>query len=543
MSDYIVGSADDTGYHAYLEELRERFNLLTNGHQLFETNATGIFEHFLVTLRPDRQQHYNCRCCRAFMERYGHLVLIADDGSLVSPIWQITRHTPRELMNAINHCQAYVAQHTVTGAFFDDERTWGTPQSKKGWQHMAITVSNNRYQSPSKLKSAYQHKAEKLEDFKNVMTALDLYGQDVTSQAVALLKSDSLYAGERCLGVAEWMMECYALLAAKTPKSANLLQAKIARAPAGLCHIRTSMIGTLLDDLLLHKQGRMNLELVKRRFADKMAPDVYMRPTELPKEGNKARGDEIVAKLGLQDSFRRRFAKLSEASLIWAPAVSAGSSGEGGFFSDVPAKGRSIDRGKRSTMPTVDNGNMTWEKFRQKVLDQGCKDLHIWVGRGSMGFGALTTNVIPDAPPIIQWDLEDCRNPVSWYVYTQGSLPGQWGLTADNWCRVVGICQLPFQWNVDRFAHHGDGAMLLLEGCSDRLNSTSALFPAQMKSELHEIRATVEAYSLSHPLELSSEGGQLASGIKLSKNDTFGVKVRATMNSGITITVTLDRWE
>ena len=62
------------------------------------------------------------------------------------------------------------------------------------------------------------------------------------------------------------------------PAADNLTWLAVATAPAGFCHVRSSMIGTLLEDVA----AGMPFDAIKQRFDAKMHPLQYQRPTAMP---------------------------------------------------------------------------------------------------------------------------------------------------------------------------------------------------------------------------------------------------------------------
>ena len=143
-----------------------------------------------------------------------------------------------------------------------------------------------------------------------------------------------------------------------------------------------------------------------------------------------------------------------------------------------------------------------------------------------------------DAPPIIQWDSPDQRNPFSWYVYMRGSPAMQWGLKA-GLVDVTGICNIPSMWNHES-KHQGTGVLFVLDGAKDSnyKGVGNALFPEILKSDLREIRSTIEAYSKS--AELS--GYEEASACGLLFNDRSNVAVQVVTDLGCA-TYNIDRWD
>lgn len=182
----------------------------------------------------------------------------------------------------------------------------------------------------------------------------------------------------------------------------------------------------------------------------------------------------------------------------------------------------------------------TFEKFRRTVLD-GAKAIEVMVPLYKGSFAALTTSAHADAPPIFQWDREDKRNPFDWYQYNGGTHASQWGLTAGEWAKVTAVTLQPQWWHGGNFPHQGEGAFFLIEGAKDsRTGQGNALFPESLKSDLHGIRATIEAYSKS--AELGGREDASACGLAIGKGRA-DIRLRVTDASGVRIEYRLDRWD
>jgi hypothetical protein len=189
------------------------------------------------------------------------------------------------------------------------------------------------------------------------------------------------------------------------------------------------MVGTPLEDLA----AGMNFATVSGRFAERMHPLRYLRPQAAPRAGNIANAEKIVAQLRIARSLERRFARLDEIETLWTPRPTEPRPGGAGVFSHLFARGDAPSQ--PFDVPPI---TMTWAKFAATVLPSA-ESLELWVGGGGDHFVALVTAVHPDALPILQWDCEDRRNPVSWCVYLNGSPPSTWGLTPGQAPRR-GIC-------------------------------------------------------------------------------------------------------
>lgn len=187
-------------------------------------------------------------------------------------------------------------------------------------------------------------------------------------------------------------------------------------------------------------------------------------------------------------------------------------------------------------MPTV---TMTWEKFRKTVLPDAIS-IEFYAKDGPDNYIAITTAAQNDAPPILQWDHEQKRNPFAPYTYVNGSLPKDWNIST-GFIPVSAICLAPSMWQ-NGFEHHGKSVHFILLGAKDKRykNSGNAIFPETLKSEFHGIRATIEAYSRSAVLGGYEEAS--ACGVSKGNGQNWNLILQVTSDIGVT-TYLLDRWD
>jgi hypothetical protein len=531
------GNADDKIYDKYLLRIQQRFLDNVALGPLFTTDADNLFNVYVNNFATAaEQQHHNCHACRDFLRRFGGLVAIQPDGTMQSAIWD-EKDTPAKYKPSVRAMLQVIRRAKVTGVFLSSEEIWGRPETGP-WRHFAL-VCPEKILFKSRVLTADQAAAEKLEDYRNLARALAEYPSIVVNRAIALLKTDSLYRSEKCLGVAEWLLKLHTdrqMVRGKTRD--NILWHAVATAPAGYCHPRSSMIGTLLDDIA----SGMDFDDVKRRFDAKMHPLQYQRPQAAPSSGNIAQAETLVKQMGIAPALKRRFACLEEIETLWRPRQrdikSVGQ--QDGVFAHLKAKDRP------SLPPTAVNAPpvvITWDKFLRTGLPEAEK-IEYSVPYATSNFAALLTAVDPDAPPILQWDSQEQRNPFSWYLWAGGSLPSQWGLVSGTLHKVTAVSYLPQMWkgNEDRFEHQGKGVIFLLDGARDTQTGRIglALFPEILKSELRAVRSTIEAYSQSGKLEDGEEAS--ACGILLQKGGNWNAQFRVTSN-GMQIVYKLDRWD
>lgn len=529
--DKTVSNSDELdeydSYETFLSDIQRIFNLGGNA-PLFVTNAENLWDAFISHLPDDTHQQYTCHTCRHFIERFGRLVYIASDGSKESALW---KSSPEFFHDSVSAMRTIVEKAKVTGIFVSDLRVYGQPITGE-WHHMAVTPPDS-FVWRSVVQTASQNSAEKLEDFKMLISALQEYQPTVIDQALKLLRSDSLYRSEKVLGVAEWLKELHTKRA--TTKNAahreNITWLAVATAPAGFCHVKSTMIGTLLDDIATG----MVFDDVSRRFAAKMHPLQYQRPQVAPTPGNIAQAEKIIQQLGTAGAFERRFARLDELKTIWKPAQNPEPPKGGSIFSHL------IPKNSNPKIPEIEAPavTMTWEKFSRTVLP-GAISIEFYAQNGRDNYSAITTAARDDAPPILQWDSEQNRNPFASYVYHNGSSPKDWNITP-GFVPVSAVCFTPSMWQTG-FSHHGKSVYFILSGAKDTRykKSGNAIFPENLKNDFHSIRATVEAYSRSAVLGGYEEAS--ACGIAKSGNQNWDLLLRVTSDIGITI-YKLDRWD
>lgn len=483
-SGEIDAMRDEDGYENFLAGIRREFekNVHDGGEPLFTTDADGLYELFLLNLPEEARQHYNCNACRHFLDRFGGLVRIEGATGVQHPVMWAGR-APAFFSNAVKAIKERVKAAKVTGVLVSFDRTLGTPTTGS-WEHMAVELPKVMIYK-SRLHTAGQAAAEKAEDHRLLCEAIRKYQIDTAETAVKLLRSNSMSGGEKIVGMAEWFLEVLRQVKGKR-KTGNILWHRSATAPSGFCHISSSMVGTLLDDI----EAGYDFDAISRKFAEKMNPLQYQRPQAAPSSGNVAQAERIVEKLGIENSLRRRFARVEELERLWAPR-SAADGKRGGVFSGVETKSGAVRRVYGVDAPAT---TMTFEKFKRAVLPEAQK-IEFLVTGAKENFSAIITAEDMSAPPILWWDNEDRRIPFSWYVYTDGSYPGKWCL-GSGWAEVTGVVLQPNMWR-EGFDYKGVSVFFILSGAKDSRykDSGNALFPEMLKADLREIRSTIEAYS------------------------------------------------
>jgi hypothetical protein len=529
VSATIRGNSTDDDYDAFLARAQARFmaNCDNGARPLFTTDAEGLWSQYIDSfVGATERQYHTCHACRHFVERFGSLAVIGDDGRLTPAIWH-EDDAPAAYLPAIRAMAKAVRQAKVTGVFLSSDATWGTPKTG-AWHHLSATPTKAMVFKNLTL-TAGQKMAEKREDFATVSRALGEFTTAHLETALTLLKTDALYRSEKVLGQATWLHDLQvARSAAHGAGKANAVWRAVATAPAGFCHPRSSMIGTLLEDIAAGK----SYDDVARAFAAKMHPLSYQRPQAAPTSGAIAAAEKVMQQLGAAGSLARRFCRVDEVQALWRPTPKKVEQLTGGVFGHLKAKGAEESR------MTIPSQTMTWEKFQRTVLPTAERIEFLAPHTGN--YTALVTAVNTDAPPILQWDREDARNPVSLYVWHNGSSAAQWGLRGGVYTEVLAVAHQPSMWNGGN-EHQGAGLVFVLAGAQESRMAGAALFPEILKSEFHGIRSVIEAYSRSAKIE--GLGQPHAAGVAVTKGGkSWSVNLRV-WSGGRSLGYVLDRWD
>lgn len=508
----------------YIHLINKQFiNVIEKGRPLFKTNADDLFEAFLLEIPNEYRQRYTCSACKKFVEDYGNIVALSKDGKVEAALWG---DFDGLMAPAFRRLKELVEKADIVDVFITSKEILGVPCAG-GFNHMHINVPDKiRY--TGKIHTDMQMMFEKREDFRMLQQYIEEYPYDVAVDANNILNSEHLYRFEKCLGISNWYMELHKKLQINKKYSDNILWYAVATVPPGYCHIKNTMIGTLLDDI---KFG-LDFDTIANRFAKKMNPLQYQRPQTNPTRGNIEQGEKIVEKLGIKKSFSRRYARLDELNTIWEYNDFSETTGKG-FFGHIKIK--NVNKTNKSV--DIPATKITWKKFEKTVLTNASKIEFLVPKNGN--FAALLTATHQEAPPIFQWDNLEKRNPFSWYVYTNGSPCTRWNLKND-YCNVTGICYQPSMW-YGEYPHQGKSIFILLDSAKD-VNGTQSncLFPEMLINDLREIRKTIEAYSKEATLQGVNEAS--ACGYRLDYGREWNVNFRVTTSTGL-YNYILDRWD
>ena len=367
---------------------------------LLQVNGEYLPMLFLDNLPQQLRQHYNCNCCISFLRKFGGIVSVDGDGKVTSPLWN-PGEVPDHFKQSIEALKKEVESSPIINVFLTSEEVIGTPfnETTSGgvWKHFSLDIPRASRYVKTTLSSG-QKRAELREDVKILKRGLDEFSLDVCTKALAYLTSGTFYRAEKADDRVEWIIKCKKDIAGKSPEAINnLLFLFAAKAPAGWAKIKSSIVGTLLEDI----EKGLSTEQVQRNWETKMSG--YMRATVTPTAGNVAAAEKIVAELKAAGSLDRRFASIEDVKdFLWK----AKETKKEGLFSDLVTKPTAV-KDALEIPPT----KMSWGKFVEKVLPT-VLDVSMKVPNTGNTFFALTAASDAESTNILQWD-----NSISWYYH------------------------------------------------------------------------------------------------------------------------------
>lgn len=478
-----------------------------------------IWLHWLHSFPIEDQNEYNCNCCKRFIREFGGLLYIDIYGQTHSALWDTSKEYGY-FNQVVRNMRKLVEGRDIEGQVIANTEFLGRPK-EGGWSHLAITAPAG-VKRHDLLKTDKEQMAERKEEFRMLNRALDKYDGKVANAGYQLLLSEKLHRPEIAEAHAKWFCTLINAIDANPKHRRNIVWGAVAEAPVGFAHVSTSVFGSLMDELMKYKTS---IPVIKGWNA-KVDGLAYRRPQTAPGAQNVKRGEEIFNKLGLAPALERRYARLDDLDLCWQPKRSTRvMAPPGGVFGSVKT------RQDTATTPTSTQGSttMTWARFARKILPMADKIKVFAPAHGN--YSSLCAPVHADAPTLFQWS-----NGINWYVYSGGSSASQWNLR-QGWKRLTGICEQPNMW-LNECPNRGEGIHFLIEDCAPRSPSGLALFPETMKSELHEIRKTIESYS--NGMTMQGREQASACGLKFSGSDS--VKLQVT-SDGVTSEYVIDRMD
>jgi len=513
----------DDGYKEFRASVAQRVGELRGPLFTTDANPSLLVDAFLGNLPYDRQ-YYTCHACMDFINRYGGLVYIAESGAQAAALWW-SLYAPAYFLESVLALNEVVWKASVTGVFVSSRKTWGEPVTPP-WTHLYGQPQKGLVYSKGGVLTAGQKAAEYQEDYRLLQSALHENDEGLLEEAMRFFGQGQLSHAEKFLAHARWLLELHQSMARKgIGVKRNLVWRAVATAPAGYCHVKATVLGSVLEDL----RNGLAFGDLRARYEEKLHPLRYQRPTTL-KEGNIKQAEEVIATLGLASALQRRFARREDLICFWEPTAPAPSPRGDTVFGHLTPTAKP---GQRRALQ-LPSRTMTWVKFEREVLPraQTLEAQAPVVG----DYCALVAPAASTGASILKWS-----NGISWYVYHKGSQAVRWNLSPDVWVPVTGLCEHPAQWSYGPDSPRRpepDRIFVLLKGCRDlKYAKGGGLFPEQIRSDLHHIRQTLEAHAAQAVIQGKEDA--TACGLMEEKDARWDLRLRVNGED----TYIIDRWD
>lgn len=444
-----------------------------------------------------RQEH-TCNCCKNFFRNYGNLVLIDRDGHTRSLFWNegIEGDTPSEYAAFLDSARHALGGTKVERLFFfnTDYQSQVGMHERGGYDHFCFHLQRVMPRT-LRTRTGKQNAAEYAEDlrlFKESMANLDL---DILRQLKVQFENDENLSRTSFAPIVPdflAIVENYRAIKEHNLR-ANYLVAKLTTCRKGLARIGQTVLGEFIKELT----AGVDMKTAKANFLRRIDPKDYMRPKAAPSSQTVVQAERIVAELGIADSLRRRSLRRDELPQgYWTRPAPKPS--EGGVFGAVPTKDSRGDG-----LPEIDGGRVSLTTLMSKIRAGAVKvEINIRNYPSTM-FSSLVTEAVAGAKPILHWDREENRNPVSSYKYASPVYPHQWGLQT-GWQEVLAIVDRPENWG--KVESGDEDYLFVFANGRDTASPNLPLFPETLRPELHQVRAVIEGYAQMNKLEGTEQG-------------------------------------
>ena len=115
-------------YQRFLRKFQRRFlaKIAASSDKLFTAAAdeSKLWSLYIDNVPSELRQHYNCACCRRFIQTYGDLVVIDDDGKTTSALWD-TENIPEHMQASFAALKRVIEKSRIIGVFISDDKVLG----------------------------------------------------------------------------------------------------------------------------------------------------------------------------------------------------------------------------------------------------------------------------------------------------------------------------------------------------------------------------------------------------------------------------------
>ena len=312
------------GYDAFVGLVAAAFQRVAAGPAVFAVDVGDTLYDAYLAAFPEganptfkKSTEHDCRCCRHFIRRAGHVVAVGEDGAYRT-VWDTAAKEATEPYRAV----AARLRDAVRSAGICDlyrvglkDAGFGAAQTRvmdKDTQQVHTWHHLHTGDIPSHLRSATAGKAQG--DYRTTVQVFERGLTELTPEAVetvlSLVDANSLYRGEEHKPALLQFRKAQREYQAKAEgRERNVYAWANAGQPAA--RFRNTVIGTLVQDL---SEGQ-DVERAVAAFEVKVAPQNYKRTTAIITPGMVKQAMATIEALGLESALERRFAVMGDISV------------------------------------------------------------------------------------------------------------------------------------------------------------------------------------------------------------------------------------
>lgn len=449
-------------YKRFYKILAENATKLLDGHasRVFhaDVDRSALYDAFILGLPEETRQDYACHTCRHFIQRYGALALVNDDGSLVPVFWNSQR-VPHLFTKSVDSMKSLFTTARVVAEY---KPISGTASQRPGhaelggYPHFYFEFPPRRTTEPtSRLVTALstQEAAQMLE---RVLTD---YSHATVKTGHQIMSQHKLPHADNHVAAAAYLLDLHAKSRIPTRKGTaarhNLVyRYAVAAFTGSLSQLRSGPLSIVLGLI----ESNTPFDEIKQQWSALTSPDKYMRPTAAPSMGNLQAAEQLFSDLGLTaDDMRRRFLCADEiptsvklwqrqsttlASTTTKPATKTPMLKI--FSSLAPHSSTSTSTSSTKLQgPDLPPTPVSFTKFATTILPHASRVYIQLQPRHSINF--LITGY-EGTKPLLQWHTDSNR--VSSYVYVSPHLVEDHGLRSGTgvWNEVSAVVPAPWLW-------------------------------------------------------------------------------------------------
>lgn len=520
----------------------------TYGPNLYKLPSKGLSNRFVDAFAEVDRKTNDCKTCRAFLRRYGHVAFIDEAGFVIPALWDSTA-APEGFEASFAVLEETLTRVSPQQEFFTNETTWGKFESG-GFNHLCVQPSP----AAPMFDNARRNDHTKL--FRLLEKAVAEFPREVATRALQIINTDAIKKPGDFKSPMAWFVGFHGRLAkadGHPGRIRNLVMRELATMEAPVwARIANTILGKVL---MADIKAGLHIDQITGRFNKRAAEGVYGVQTAAPTQGNVEVARKIFDELALDEKvLERRLARLDEIQYIWQPPVVtaepvAVATPSKPLFGDIKTKD------SQPAAPVVDQsilraGPYSWDRFAAEILPHA-KSIEIELGRGPELFLYYTAPVHDTEQRIFRYDRAEQRNPFCWSMPIHMANGAARAVkTVDDYGlrpglqKAYGIAELPTTWyERDAQAMADFGLVVLLADAQCGPTSAAAglgLHSTLLRSDLREARRTIEAANTAGMLQAEDGTTGLAVGIRIVGQAGHGYTLVVTDDVGRTAYV-IDR--